>query len=338
MFASVAIVALFAFSGITGIHSSAYSSQNSDVQKKISLTISNGIITNAGSQDWRMKGGSLVMASIAALPSVSSWTDIEYSLNATVNGLASTGRFKLHMQGLASNGNIIHMRIDAAVVGSIPAVCFPSYSVNGTCAASDTSEIPAFFLVAGYMRSNASTNDSPTLVSLAIEVAALNPFGGPIVISSATDSSILIVATYNHARTFWQGVQVAGILTGTMGKDDKPVSGSFVENIATTENYLKGTATDAGQISMFGMAPGDLNSKGSFHGTSTIPTTGTMPCPASLGLPPGTCVETGFDSRGSFDLMNHKSLPIEGTYDVQWPAPSIFFGGSINAKIDTGSN
>ncbi len=339
MCASIAIVALFALSGITGMRAFAFSTQNLDDQKKVSLSISNGIIINAGSQDWRMRGGNLVTATLSSTPGVSSWSDVDYSLNASVNGQVSSGDFKLHLLGQTSSGTPVRVAIDGMVADSIPAVCFPSYSTNGMCASGDTSEIPAFFLVAGYMVTRSSTGDSPQQpVELAIEVAALNPFGGPIVISSAGDHSILIVASYNHARTVWQGVQVTGTLAGSIGKEGKPVSGSFVENIVTTENYLTGIATDAGQISLSGMAPADLNSKGTFNGTSIIPATGKLPCPASLGLPAGTCIETGFHSKGSFDLMNHNSWPIEGSYNVLWPAPSIFFGGTITAKIDPGSN
>ena len=342
MVASIAIVALFALSGMTGLHAFAYSNgqQNQDDQKKISLSISNGIIVNAGSQNWRMRGGSLVTASVVSLAGVSSWSDLDYSLNASITGLLSSGTFKLHLQGLTSDGTAVHLRVNAAVVDSIPAVCFPSYTTTGVCPQGDTSEIPAFFLVAGYMVTGSSSgeNSSQQPVQLLVEVAALNPFGGPIVISSAFDNSFLIVASYNHARTIWQGVQVTGSLTGSIGKEGTPVSGSFVENTATTENYLSGTATDAGQISLTGMTPADLNSKGTFHGSSVIPTSGEMACPSSLGLPRGTCIETGFNSKGSFDVMNHKSSTIEGTYNVQWPAPSICFGGTITAKLDTGSN
>jgi len=121
-----------------------------------------------------------------------------------------------------------------------------------------------------------------------------------------------------------------------MGNAATPVTGSFLENIVTTENYVTGTAKDNGTIALMGMTPKDLNAKGTFRGTSTIPTTGTIDCsPAQL---PGTCMETGFDATGSFSLLNHKSWSIQGTYNVQWPAPSIVFGCTITAKIDTGSN
>src|SRR5579872_7214506 len=235
MIASVAIISLFLISGVVTLHTSAYTVVNSDSQKKISLSIQNGGIVNAGPQNWRMHGGNLVVASIAALPTVTSWSDLDYSLNASVNGLTSSGTFKLHMTGITSGGKSINLGIDAAVVSSIPAVCFPSYSVTGMCALHDTSEIPAFFIVAGYLHTSSSNtaDAAKTSVTLMVEVAALNPWGQPIVISSMDPATglpttdVTIVATYFHARTFWEGVQVAGTLTGTIGKDATPVSGGF---------------------------------------------------------------------------------------------------------------
>jgi hypothetical protein len=339
MIATMAIIALFLVSSVVTLRTSAYTAAKTDNQKNVSFSIENGGIANAGPQNWRMRGGNLVSVLITSLPAVTSWSDLKYSMNATLNGLTSSGTFKLHMQGLTSSGKTVNLRIDAAVVSSIPAVCFPSYSITVLCSNGDTSEIPAFFVVAGYMITGSSSTDSAAKipVSLLVEVAALNPFGAPIVISSATDNSIAIVATYNHARTFWYGVQVEGALVGSMGKTATPVTGNFVENIVTTENYVTGTARDNGTIALIGMSVKDLNAQGTFQGTSTIPTTGEMACPP-LGLPPGTCIETGFLSKGSFTLTNQKDWTIKGKYDVLWPAPSITFGGSITAKIDTGSN
>jgi hypothetical protein len=336
MIASMSVIALFLISSLAPLHTSAYSAAKSDNQKNISLSIQNGIIENAGPQDWKMSGGNLVTAVIASSPLVTSWSDLHYSLNATVNGVTSSGTFRFHILGTTADGKNAHLRLNAAVIGSVPGVCFPSYSVNGTCTATDTSEIPAYFVVAGTLITGSSSSDATrTSVTLLVEVAALNPFGQPIVISSV-DNSILIVATYNHARTLWGGVQVGGNVNGTMGKANTPVSGYFAEKIVTTENYVTGVARDQGQISLVGMSPSTLNAQGTFHGTSTIPTVGSFDC-SPPGLP-GTCLATGFNSIGSFSLTNQKDWSIHGKYNVQWPAPSIIFGGTITAKLDVGSN
>ena len=253
-------------------------------------------------------------------------------MTANINGLSASGTFSLHFNGTTTSGNMIKVGILATVVGAIPAVCFPSYSVTGTCSSGDTSEIPAYFIASGYVRVH-ETGDAATKtpITLIIEDAALNPFGAPIVISS-TDGSLLVVATYDHAQTVWQGVQTGGNLSGTLGST--AVSGSFVQTIHTDEDYVAGTATDSGQISLVGMTPKSLDSNGQFRGTSTIPTTGTIDCsPPGLS---GTCTETGYASTGTFHL-DPSGVSFTGNYNVQWPAPSIVFGGTITAQVPTSS-
>jgi len=304
-------------------------------QKTLSLTIVQGGILNAGPQTWTMSGGSLVTALDTATSDLSSatWSTLHYSMNANINGLTAGGTFTLYLKGTTATGNAIRLGIHTTIVSAIPAVCFPSYSIGGTCAPGDTSEIPAYFLASGTVRVH-ETGDASTStpISLVIEDAALNPFGAPIVITSA-DGTFLLVATYTHARTVWQGVQTGGSLIGNLGST--PVSGSFVQTIHTDEDYVTGTATDSGQISLVGMTPASLDSNGQFHGTSTIPTTGTIDCsPAGL---PGTCTETGYSSVGTFSL-DPAGAHFSGSYNVQWPAPSVTFGGTISAQVPSASD
>lgn len=257
------------------------------------------------------------------------WTAVTYSMAASVNGLSASGNFRLHLMGTTTDGQQVMVRVQGKIVGAIPAVCFPSYSVTGTCAPGDTSEIPAYFLVNGYVRVETGTSFSQEYsISLVIEDAALNAFGGPIVISS-TDGSLMVIATYSSAKTDWQGVQTAGQLTGTLG--GSTVSGAFTQSIHTQEDYVSGTAQDSGRIYLVGMSVPSLDSHGQFHGTSTIPTTGTIDCsPAGL---PGTCTETGYSSTGTFTMADPKGSSLQGSYNVQWPAPSITFGGSISGTL-----
>src|ERR1700730_15057486 len=139
MIAAISVIAVFLISSVVPLHSSAYAAAKSDNQKNISLSIQNGIIENAGHQNWMMRGGNLVTAVIASSPSVTSWSDLHYSLNATVNGVTSSGTFTLRILGTTADGKNVHLRLNAAVIGSVPAVCFPSYSLSGTCATTDTS-------------------------------------------------------------------------------------------------------------------------------------------------------------------------------------------------------
>jgi hypothetical protein len=327
------LAVLFVASSID-VNAGSYSfAANGSRQKSLALTIQEGGITNAGPQKWTMSGGNLITA-LDTSPDLAAatWTTVHYSMAANVNGLSALGNFSLHLTGTAGD-NTIKVGIHTTISGAIPAVCFQSYSISGTCVSGDTSEIPAYFIANGYMRVH-ETGDAVTKtpITLMIEDAALNPFGGPIVISSA-DGSLLVVATYDHARTVWQGVQTGGSLTGTIGLT--PVSGSFVQTIHTDEDYVSGTATDSGQISLVGMSPSSLDSNGQFHGTSTIPTTGTIDC-SPMGLPK-TCTETGYVSTGTFHL-DPSGVSFTGNYNVQWPAPSIVFGGTITAQVPSSSD
>jgi hypothetical protein len=327
--ATLSILALFLISGpITEAY--AYSPASTSTQS-VALNIQQGWIANAGPQEWTMSGGILAFASDTATPVLSAvtWTSVNYSLVADVNGLSTSGTFRLHLKGTTADGRNINLRFHTIINSSIPAVCFPSYSITGSCLPGDKSEIPAYFIANGHLRIQLGSNVSSKYnVSLVIEDAALNPFGAPIVISS-TDGSLLVVATYDHAKTVWSGVQTAGIVNGSIGTT--AVSGSFAQTTTTVENYVTGTAKDNGQIALVGMTPSKLDSKGTFQGSSTIPTTGTIDC-SPVGLP-GTCLETGFLSEGSFSMINSNGASLRGTYDVLWPAPSIVFGGNITATL-----
>jgi hypothetical protein len=324
--ASLSVLAILFAGSALGVGSSY--SFAATKQQTLSLTIDQGGITNAGPQSWTMSGGSLVEALDTATSVLSNalWSSVNYSMSAHINGLSASGTFRVHLSGITAAGQKINVRVHTMINESIPAVCFPSYT-SGACATSDTSEIPAYFVAFGYVRIQTGNNFSPKYpIALEIEDAALNPFGGPIVIAS-TDGSLLIVATYSHADTVWNGVQTAGILSGTLGST--AVSGGFTQMIHTEENYVTGTASDHGQISLVQMTPATLDANGRFSGTSTIPTTGTVDC-SPPGLP-GTCTETGYTSTGTFK-MDPAGLTVSGSYAVQWPAPSVVFGGNITAK------
>jgi len=322
---TVSVLALLFAAGYSGSYSFAASKQQS-----LTLNIQNGGIIDAGPQTWTMSGGVLGLASDSATPTLAgaTWSAVNYSMKADVDGLTSSGTFHLHLVGTTAAGHNIGVRVNALINSSIPAVCFPSYSLTGVCAASDTSEIPAYFMAFGNLTVRTGHDLSPKYpVALVVEDAALNPFGAPIVISSM-DGSFLVVATYAHAHTTWNGVQTGGTVSGSIGST--AVSGNFVQTIHTEENYVTGTAKDSGKISLIGMTPATLDANGRFSGISTIPTTGAIDC-SPTGLP-GTCSETGYVSTGTFS-MDPQGVQLAGYYSVQWPAPSIVFAGNITAKV-----
>jgi hypothetical protein len=321
---------LFVASSIEVNSYSFASTSASTQQQSLDLTILNGGITDAGPQQWAMSGGALVAAydNSTTVLANSTWNHVYYSMIANIIGLSAKGTFYLHLAGTTADGRKIDLRFHTIIDGSIPAVCFPSYSVTGMCESGDTSEIPAYFVANGFARVALGSTLSPrNNVSLIVEDAALNPFGGPIVISSS-DGSLVVVATYRNAITLWDGVHTAGTLSGTVGQTS--ASGAFTQTIHTEEDYVAGTAQDYGQVSMVGMTPSWLDSRGVFYGTSIIPKSGTIDC-SPPGLP-GTCTETGYDSMGAFTL-DPNGVQISGRYSVVWPAPSIMFGGNLTAKL-----
>jgi hypothetical protein len=311
------------------VNSGTYSFADSS-PPALNLSIPSGWITNAGPQTWTMSDGVLVAASDTATSILAgaTWSSMNFSMTAYVNGLNSWGTFRMHLNGTTAAGESIVVRIHTIINGSIPAVCFPSYSITGTCARHDTSEIPAYFVAYGYYRVHMGSYISTMHpIALVIEDAALNPFGGPIVISSL-DGALVVVAGYMHASTYWQDVQTEGMLSGSLGSTS--VSGAFVQTTHSDEDYVTGTAQDYGQISLVKMNPSWLDSNGQFYGNSSIPTTGTINC-SPPGLP-GTCTETGYASTGHYSI-DPKGAVISGDYSVMWPAPSIVFGGNITGRV-----
>ena len=337
------------FSSPIVIHPTAYSeSMSSNVgqgkqqqQQPFSLTIQEGFIANAGPQAWSMTGGDLVVASLTARPALASttWSSVKYSLFATVSGLSANGFFSLDLIGTSSSSSQnVHVWIEAQVVNAVPAICFPSYSA-GKCAKGDTSEIPAYFTAVGEVNSQVGKNAPVSHeIHLHIEDAAMNPFGGPIVISSFS-GKLLVVATYSSAHTEWGGVVTEGSLSGSLGGGapaSTSVSGAFVQKIFASENYVTGNETDHGSVALVNMTNTLLDSQGTFRGNSSIPTTGEIDCsPTQL---PGTCTETGFVSTGTFSMMSKQGQPVMGGYDVVWPAPSVVFGGVISGTVGSDGN
>jgi hypothetical protein len=289
-----------------------------------------------------MSGGSLMFASVTRdnVLGNSTWSSVSYSLDAKVSGLSVHGTFYFELQGTTADGKGVTLKVDGNVSKAIPAICFPSYTTSGRCPAGDNSMIPAFFLSTGVITVQIGSNTNEHApVRLQIEDAALNPWGGPIIINSFSDH-IIVVATYTQAITRWDGVQTYGDLAGMLTGGgipgagvETPVSGGFSQKISAVENYVLGNETDIGKITLVDMSPKSLDSSGSFSGTSIIPTTGTIDC--SPPQFPGTCTETGFNSTGTYNLSGLKDLTIQGTYNVEWPAPSVVFGGTIVGTVDS---
>ena len=288
----------------------------------LSLTIDTGVIAAAGDQTWKQSGGVLVDAMVEGSP-IGPGGHINYHLQASVEGMSASGTFSMQ---LTDTQNGVSMMANGVVVAYDPSVCFPSYQ----CLSTDTSGIPAFFVV---LITSGSVTDGSSSMSLvgstfSVESGIMNPFGGPIVIASI-DGSIVIVATYRQSSVDWQGVQLEGTVSGTLGST--PVVGGFTQTVNAHENLVTGTESETGIIAM---SVGSLNVQGHFSGSSTTPASDptNFDCSSTLGLPDGTCLATALVSTGSF-TMHGQGTTVSGTYDIYWPAPSVVFGGTITATV-----
>jgi hypothetical protein len=299
----------------------------------LQLAVSGGVV-NAGNQLWAFSGRNLVAAELSGDQVNIASSTMKYSVFAQVNGLNAKGYASLSLNGVDDSGNQISFQGQGVVVGYVPSVCFPSFSV-GTCASGDTSAIPAFFEVAVSTGGGGGEAAAQATQMFLFEAPILNPFGGPIVIMSTDvngipDGAVQIVATYDHATALWEKVTLAGSLSGTYGTT--AVSGAFAQSVFASENFVKGTETESGSIAFVQMTPKDFDSAGTFWGQSVTPTNG-IDCSASLGLPPGTCLETGLSSTGTFQLNSPGGMGITGKYNIVWPPPAVVFAGSMTAHV-----
>ena len=313
--------------------------------QSLTLTYS-GVMVDIGSQRYRSNGGSLVSASVAVAGTTLSLSSahLEYSIQADVKGNDVAGHASLELRGRDANLGKVSLEGRFNLTGMVPAVGFPITDPTNplACLSSGcTSEVPGFLVGVGDLQlrvgdSRISLPGTPML----FESAYLNPFGGPIFIGTP-DGSISIATKYSSAISRWANVQTIGSVQ--VGNGDQ---GAFTLVSSLTENLLKGTETDRGQITLFGFATQALNSAGEFQGKSVIPTDGEFDCTAmltgqlnsigfTLTLPPNTCTATGATSTGGFELTSAQGEnEIKGTYVDNWFVPAIGFVGQASATIE----
>ncbi len=330
---------LLSSSGLLVTHA-ATTSNPSNTKQTLSLGLQ-GVITSAGTQSWSFSGGSLVGASFGQ-EVVPPGANIQYSVQAKVTGLTSTGSLQLSVSGQTADGQKISVSASGQIVGMIPSICFPSYSspdANGNCPSTDTSAIPAFFEAPAVVTETLGSTTTTTQEVLLVEAPIMNPWSAPIMIGS-TDGSINIVATYQTGTAIWSNVQLFATVSGTL--NSQQVSGSLVQTTTAYENFVTGNEYEFGTTSFQNMSPSSLNAKGYYMGTSSVPNTGGYDCASLAGLPEGTCTETGLTSSGSFVMMGQSTsgsswfgsgTSITGTYAIIWPAPSVTFSGTITATV-----
>ncbi len=319
--------------------------------KSHSLTLSfEGVLVDVGIQHYHLSGGSLVSASVAAPGTTLSLTSthLEYSVDAKVRGNTVTGHADLQLGGKDSKSGVVSLEGRVNLNDMIPAIGFPLSPSDPSnplaCLASScTSKIPGFFMgLADLQLKVGDKRISLPSTPMLFESAYLNPFGGPIFIGTS-DGSISIAAKYTSALSEWANARTTGFVTsGSAGQ------GSFSLVSSLTENLLKGTESDQGQITLFGFTSTPvLNSAGEFEGKSVIPAAiagsdCTLMVNAqlnsipgfSVALPPKTCTETGSISTGGFELKSAQGeAEIKGRYIDIWSVPAIGFTGQASATI-----
>jgi hypothetical protein len=295
---------------------------NSSQSQVMSLNLA-GLITNAGHQHYDFSGGALVAGVVDGTVLDPANTAVTFSLDAMVHDLGTSGTSSL---SLTADGGAVSLHAEAHISGEIPAAIFPINPITlANCdptAQACNSEIPVLFTGLATVHLGAG---SPLTIPIAIESPYWSPFGGPIVIVSLDSSSnplISLVVTYNSATIDWTGVQLQGVLAGTLGGEG--VTGFYTQVSNSHEDLLAGSEQDTHTISFVGMSDPVLNAKGTFSGLTSFSLAGHQDCASQFGLPEGTCTATGATSAGTFQMIGGQGAKITGTYATLWSVPSLF--------------
>lgn len=314
-----------------------------------SPTNPSGTVVDLGDQKYTVSGGQVVLAMIGG-QMLDPGATLTFSLKADVKGISITGNANFNLQGTVAGQPI-------SVSGNFPisdqltfANVLPGPS--GSCAGREAkacSELPVFFagtasvqMKTGSPGTPAAPLTPPLRTTMELENPYFNPFGAPIVLTSA-DGSIFIVTTYDVGNITWRGSSVEGPITGTLGTST-PISGTLSLNSTETENLVTGTAIDSGTIALDSMTPATLDTQGApgtYNGTSFIPLpTPGNDCSAAFGFPGlGICTQTGFNSAGQFTIQSGpqfaQQTTITGTYATAWTTPALMFSSTITGTVTT---
>ncbi len=304
-----------------------------------------GTVLDLGDQKYVVSGGQVVTAMIGGVP-LDPGATLRFSLNAEVEGIMATGSANFKLQGTQEGQQV-------SVSGTFPinplltmtlASVMPGPS--GTCsgkAVKSCSELPTFFVGTAVVQTKVGDPTNVSKTTMELENPYLNPFGAPIVLTSA-DGSIFIVTTYDVGTIHWRGSQVQGPITGTLGTSTQ-VTGMLSLNSSETEDLVAGTAVDHGTIAFDSMTPAMLNTQGppgKYNGTSSIPTPNPLfDCTSAIGFPflssagISVCVQTGFNSSGQYSVKSNgaEQVTIAGQYITTWTTPALAFWTASTATV-----
>jgi len=329
---SAKILIALGFLFILTLASPAFADSQSN---NLSLSLAGGVIS-AGSQTYSIEGGHLVSATVPGYTFDQTNAEVDYSINAVVNGATVSGTATFDISAVVDGGTHFDVQGYATIGAAVPGIPF-----------SDGSQIPSGFVAVADVKVSSchgdsghgnghnnngkcTTTEQPEL-PMVFEPSYLNPFGGPIFFGSE-DGTIAIVATYTTSRVTWTGIQLGGLLTGNLAGSS--VSGSFGMTVGAVEDLAHGFESDHGTISFLTNNPA-VTASGSFLGFSTIPRGGSAcpPYPVGPPFPAGTCQITGFSSSGLFFQTNSLGGSILGRYSTTWTAPAVAFSSSVSAIV-----
>ena len=317
----------------------------------LSLTLQ-GVIANAGNQQYQLSGGKLASGAQSyllgqPLGSVS----VQFNLAATVHGLqpvtgsgslsVSSKGSKDHSSGYKASSTAPDFSAQISITDAIPAAIFPitltSPTTYSTCdptvpGNNCNSEIPLFFT--GIASVAAHDGQAASQIPIAIESPYWSPFGGPILIvslDSATAPSIYLIVNYDSASITWSGVQLQGLVAGGTFGTEQITGGVYGQSVFSQENLVTGSEFDLGTITFASMSDPTIDGSGGFAGRTTFSSVGGFDCAPEFAFPgipplpekPQTCTATGATSSGSFLMVGQGSL-MTGSYGTVWSVPSLF--------------
>lgn len=304
--------------------------------QSVSLNMA-GAVVSPGVQGYSLHGGQVSTAWILGAPVDLKNSVLHYDLKVVVSGLTATGTASFDLKTKTSHdshggggndqgrgGRDVEVEGTVKINAMTPAVLFPLGCTPGlNC----LSAIPALFNGTGSVTFSSGNSTKTMNLKMGFESAYLNPFGGPIFFTSNA-GEIVVIASYSQATIQWTGVQMGGVVTGTLGKAS--VSGSFGMSVSSSEDLRAGTEEDHGSIAFFGMSNPALNAAGTFKGGSMIPRGSSVPCP---GFPQGTCNLTGLKSLGFFTTTTATNGVFSGLYVTLWATPAVAFSSSVTGSL-----
>jgi len=306
----------------------AFASSSEEVRAHLS-----GGVVNAGDQTYSVQGGRLLAFVLDGIPYPST-LKLEYWMHAFVTGKSARGAFRFEVGSGDGASQTVSVEGKGVITGTLL-----SFDLG-------TSMVPLYFSglatieIEQVRGSGQKIEQVLSNVPMVFESPYLNPFGNPIVIASAdaflgsATPALVIVGTYTSGKIQWRNVVTGGQIQGFLGSS--PYLGGFTQVASSDEDLVQGKEQDAGSITFSGITSIPfLNGNGRYDGSSVIPKPNLPSDDCSPPGLPGTCVSTGLNSAGGFELKG-TGIIVSGHYQTVWPDPALVFSSTITGTGKTG--